>query len=56
MDNSLPFNAKTPVPQIDGDRALSSVVLSEINRLQGVAFSGTFEFQSSQRSNLEPLA
>jgi hypothetical protein len=51
-----PSNAKTPVPRTDGDRALSSIVLSESNRFQGVAISGTFEFQSSQRSNLEPLA
>ena len=52
----IALDAKTPVPQIDGDRALSSIVLSENNRLRGVALSGAFEFQSLQRSNLEPLA
>jgi hypothetical protein len=49
-------DAKTPVPQINGDRALYFNCNPKGELPRGVALSGTFEFQSLQRSNLEPLA
>ena len=49
-------DAKTPVPQIDGDRAFYFGCTPRDELQPGSALRGTFESQSLQRSDLELLA
>jgi hypothetical protein len=52
----IALTRKRPSHKLMGIGRFTSVVISEMNCNRGMAFRGTFESQSLQRSNLELLA